>query len=174
MNPVLVARPVAALSLLVVLGGCSATKGGSVFSADGVPDDSGNEDGQAGDQGDGCAVGLFCSGGGMVAIFELSCGATDLTSVVLSGPCATGDASPSHYLDGGTSVIISSPSPGVCHVELTFATGFTYSADVTFVSESAGGACVCPPNTAPTQTTFVVNNPSTTCLDGGLDAGGDE
>jgi hypothetical protein len=170
----LVARPAAALGLLIVLGGCSETKGGSVFSGDGLPDDSGNEVGQAGDDSEGCALGLFCNDDGTDAIFDLSCGATDLTSVVLSGPCATGDASPSNYLDGGSSVIISSPSPGVCHVELTFATGFTYSADVTFVSEGAGGQCVCPRNTAPTQTTFTVNNPSTTCLDAGLDTGGDE
>jgi hypothetical protein len=68
------------------------------------------------------------------AIFNLSCGPTDLTSVALSGPCSVGDASPSTYLYGAASKSLSfdSPSPGRCHVVLTFATGFTYSTDVTW------------------------------------------
>ena len=170
----LVARCVAAVALLIVLGGCSQAKGSSVFSGDAFSGDSGNEVGQAGDDSDGCALGLFCNDG-TDAIFDLSCGPTDLTSVVISGPCAMGDASPSNHVSGSESqyVSLSSPSPGVCHVELTFATGFTYSADVTFVSESAGGLCACPQSTAPTQSTFTVNNPSTTCVDAGLDAGSD-
>jgi hypothetical protein len=172
MYPVLLTRSCAALGLLVVLGGCSETKRGSVFSGVGFSDDGGNEVGQAGDDSDGCALGLFCNGG-TDAIFDLSCGPTDLTSVVISGPCATGDASLSNHVSGSESqyVSLSSPSPGVCHVELTFATGFTYSADVTFVSESVVGPCACPSSTAPTQNTFMVNNPSTTCVDAGVDAG---
>ena len=105
------------------------------------------------------------------ATFNLSCAATDLTNVTVSGPCATGDAGPSYYV-AEQSIAINSASAGVCHVELTFATGFTYSTAVTFESQSAPNPPVCCPLlTAPTQTMFTVNNPSTTCMDAGLDAG---
>lgn len=59
------------------------------------------------------------------AIFNLSCGPTDLTGVDLSGPCSVGDASPSHYLigPGSKSLAIASPSPGRCHVALTLRHG---------------------------------------------------
>jgi hypothetical protein len=74
----------------------------------------------------------------------------------------------SQYVD------INSPSAGVCHVELTFGTGFTYSADVTFTSEPGltGPSCPwsCPMTTYPKLGAFAVNNPSTTCVDGGSDA----
>jgi hypothetical protein len=101
------------------------------------------------------------------ATFNLSCSATDLTNVAVSGPCATDDASPSYYV-AGQSIEINSPTPGVCHVELTFATGFTYSTDVNFMSQTAPNPPVCCPLlTAPTQTSFTVNNPSTTCVDAG-------
>jgi hypothetical protein len=62
----------------------------------------------------------------------------DLTAVTLSGPCATNDAGASALNDylssSGAFVWFGSPTPGVCHVELTFATGFTYSTDVEFAS----------------------------------------
>jgi hypothetical protein len=74
----------------------------------------------------------------------------------------------------GQSISINSASAGVCHVELTFATGFTYSTAVTFESQSAPKPPVCCPLlTAPTQSTFTVNNPSTTCVDAEVDAGTD-
>jgi hypothetical protein len=103
------------------------------------------------------------------ATFELSCPVTDLTSVELSGPCATGDASPSNYVLGYASgvVSVSSSNPGICHVELIFGTGFTYSADVTFTLQvgtpTDPGCPPCSSYTAPTQGPFVVNNPSNTC-----------
>jgi len=61
----------------------------------------------------------------------LTCGPTDLTSVSVSGPCAVADSSVSTFLPNpaSTSLQIGSPTAGVCHVSLTFATGFTYSAD---------------------------------------------
>ena|SRR5579863_7586584 len=110
-----------------------------------------------------------------LATFDLSCVPTNLTSVALSGACATDDASPANYVFGPNSAYLrfGSPHPGVCHVELTFATGFRYSADVTFVSESGGAnACggTCSSFVAPTQGTFAVNNPSITCVDAGSDA----
>ena len=102
------------------------------------------------------------------AIFDLSCGPTNVMSVTLSGACATDDTNPSHYVFGPTSksIAVRSPNPGDCHVVLTFATGFTFSADVTFTSELGG----CAPNsyTAPTPQTHTVDNPSDTCV---LDAG---
>jgi hypothetical protein len=109
------------------------------------------------------------------AIFDLSCAATDLTSVTLSGPCATGDASPSNYLSG-QGVEVSSPTPGTCHVALTFATGFTYSTDVTFTSMSAtvygcNGGTGAESYIGPTQVTFMVHNPSATCVESELDSG---
>lgn len=110
-------------------------------------------------------------------MFELSCAPTDLASISVSGPCATGDASNSQEPLGptGTAVGVASPSPGVCHVVLLFATGFRYAADVTFVSQSDTPPPGCPVShyTVPTQRTFTVNNPSNTCVDAGLDAGVD-
>jgi hypothetical protein len=108
------------------------------------------------------------------AIFQLSCGPTDLTSVSLSGACATADASPTGDAFGSASasVAVTSPNPGQCHVVLTFATGFTYTADVTFTVQTDNGGPGCPSSTytAPTQQSFTVHNPSTTCVDAGPDA----
>jgi hypothetical protein len=118
-----------------------------------------------------------CPSGNSPAAFDLSCGPTDLTSVILTGPCATGDTDPARYLwDHGAGVSFTSPSPGVCHVELIFATGFTYSTDVTFtqVTDSSPPGCQqCPSFIAPTQGFTAVHNPSNTCVDAGLDAAGD-
>jgi hypothetical protein len=173
----LLARSAGPLGLLVVLGGCG-DKGYGGFLFGGGPDASYDSTGDGGEGDDG---GVMCFGCGTTvtpAKFELSCGSTDLTSVVVAGPCATGDASPSGYLSGsdGQYVLLSSWSPGVCSVALMFATGFTYSAEVTFVSQTEGNdpnRCSCQTTISPTQTTFTVNNPSTTCVDAGLDAGSD-
>jgi hypothetical protein len=110
--------------------------------------------------------------------FDLSCGPTDLTSVILSGPCATGDTNPSDYLwNHGAGVSFTSPSPGVCHVTLTFGTGFTYSTDVTFAQFNVPTTPGCPPCPitkiiAPTQGFFTVSNPNDTCVDAGPDGEG--
>ena len=70
------------------------------------------------------------------------------------------------YSVNGPYVSVYSPTPGVCHVELIFATGFTYSADVTYIWQE--GACN-DQYAAPTSASakFAVNNPSDTCGDGG-------
>ncbi len=100
-----------------------------------------------------------------LAVFDLSCAPTDLTTVDVSVPCAAADAStdPSNYVRGNQ-IWISSGVSGTCHVALTFATGFTYSADVTFTAttDSCGTTDV-----RATQTVFAVDNPSSTCPDGG-------
>src|SRR5579863_4562546 len=103
------------------------------------------------------------------ATLNLSCSATDLTNVTVSGPCST-DGAP-WYEATGSWIDITSPSAGVCHVELTFATGFVYSTDVTFTMPPADPSVCCNWATTPTQTTFTVNNPSATCVDAGNDEG---
>lgn len=68
-------------------------------------------------------------------------------------------------------VEIGSDTPGTCHVELVFATGFVYGNDVSF-SQGPPQACGCPGIIGPsTGTTFFVDNPSSTCP---ADAGADE
>ncbi len=119
--------------------------------------------------------------------FDLSCGPTDLTSVVVAGPCAADDASVSNYVSGHDNqfVSVSSPSPGTCHIELKFESGFTFSTDVTFgwqTLSSPPGCGSCPPYVGSNQGTVNVNNPSATCVgaetdtrsDGGIDAGDTE
>jgi hypothetical protein len=71
-------------------------------------------------------------------------------------------------------VVVASPSPGTCHVLLTFASGFTYSADVTFASQNLNPTCGCPAFIGPTSGPFTVNNPSETCVDASTDAGADQ
>jgi hypothetical protein len=133
------ATVVVAAGLVAVLGGCDAL--GSTQD---------------------CCGG--CPGGG-AAVFHLSCSSSDVANVVATGPCAT-DASLSSYLGNG-SVFVQSPNPGVCHVELVFATGFTYSADVTFTSQPGGVCggpqCKCPDYVVPTSGPFTVDNPNDTC-----------
>jgi|HubBroStandDraft_1064217.scaffolds.fasta_scaffold338919_2 hypothetical protein len=116
----------------------------------------------------------FCSED-QSTMFDLSCAPTDLTSVAVSGPCSTGDASSSNYASASSTFLaISSSSSGTCHVVLTFSTGFTYSADVTFVSQAdtqPPGCHGCPSYIAPTQRTFMVDNPDATCIGAVHDAG---
>jgi hypothetical protein len=69
-------------------------------------------------------------------------------------------------------VLIEPTQAGDCHVDLTLAGGFQYSTDVTFAQTTTEGCCPCT-SVAPTQTTFMVNNPSMTCVDAGLDAQAD-
>jgi hypothetical protein len=108
------------------------------------------------------------------ARFTLTCGSTDLQSVVATGPCATPDASLASYV-GNDAVLVPSEGPGDCHVELTFASGYAYSADVTFASRSGGlcggPQCKCADYVVPTSGPFTVNNPSTTCVDAAVSDG---
>jgi hypothetical protein len=101
------------------------------------------------------------------AILELACGPSDLSSVTLSGSCASGDGNPSSYVFGAadSSLAIHSASPGACHVVLGFASGFTYSADVSFTQQTSGSTgCSCT-YTTPSISSFMVDNPANTCLD---------
>ncbi len=53
------------------------------------------------------------------------------------------------------------PDSESSHIVLTFATGFTYSADVTFTTHTSCGGCSYQ---APTSGPFTVNNPADTCV----------
>jgi hypothetical protein len=101
-----------------------------------------------------------CPGPGGFATFQLSCSPNDLVSVVASGPCSSPDAG-LPWAGAGTElyVAVGSLGPGVCHIEMTFATGFTYSMDVTFTSKSTCGGCSYLATSGP----FAVNNPPDTC-----------
>jgi hypothetical protein len=78
---------------------------------------------------------------------------------------------------GTDAIFVSSNDAGACHVELTFVSGFTYSADVTFASKSGGVCggpqCKCPDYVAPTSGPFQVQNPAATCVDAGATEAGD-
>lgn len=118
------------------------------------------------------------------AIFHLSCTSADVTGVVTTGPCAR-DAGLSLTRGDDAAwvgtVFVQGQGPGVCHVELTFAAGFTYSTDVTFATQPGGVCggpqCKCGDYLAPTPgrdgfaVPFAVNNPSNTCVvvDAGVD-----
>ncbi len=99
------------------------------------------------------------------ATFNLSCATNDIANVLVTGPCANADAGPQWYTGAPPvwSVGLESPSPGTCHIEIVFATGFTYAADVAFTWQ--GGEC--RHYIGPTSGPFTVNNPSDTCLDAG-------
>ncbi|MGA2448860.1 MAG: hypothetical protein ABTD50_09310 [Polyangiaceae bacterium] len=105
------------------------------------------------------------------AVLELACTPTDLSSVQVSGPCATADGStaPGDFVSG-TQVTISSDVAGDCQVTLTFATGYEYSTTITFTEETDGcGTSHVEPQA--NQVVIWVENPASTCVDGGTDSG---
>ncbi len=142
------ARCSVAPAVLVALGvGCSASKGDGFRVSDG------------GDEAASCLTLDDCRSYEVTfANIALNCdGVPDVTSIVLTGPCATGDANPPNY-SGYTSpfrqagVSFQSPSPGLCHVELNFTSGFIYSTDVTFTTQThpvPKGCPACPPFVGP-------------------------
>ena len=86
------------------------------------------------------------------------------------------DASLSWYTGRGTEAMVSigSRSPGVCAITLTFATGFTYSTNVTFTSQTLAnlpGCPQCPAFIGPADGPFRVDNPSDTCVKAKTDGG---
>ncbi len=114
----------------------------------------------------GCASKTPCSTlcpEGEPAQIELSCdAATAVTGVTLSGACSAGDASYPGVVMNGTSVDIYGSIAGVCHVSLSFASDFTYSTDVTFVSQTPPaqpGCGQCSAYTMPTESVFSVEAP---------------
>jgi hypothetical protein len=106
------------------------------------------------------------------ATLALSCGPTNLTQVLVTGPCA-GDGGTSRYVYGNEQqyVFVGSRTSGTCHVELVFATGFTYATDIQFSETTEGtcGGCAAYPGPSPSFVT--VNNPPSTCeVDAGAEA----
>jgi hypothetical protein len=67
----------------------------------------------------------------------------------------------------GAQVTVAGFTPGTCAVRLSFANGFVYSTDVTFVLNDGGGGCPAPA-VVPTQYVFIVNNPISTCIEAGV------
>lgn len=102
-------------------------------------------------------------------VLDLSCGGTDLTSVILSGACNNGDASaPDIYLGGPQQqyVVLPSDDVGDCHVELVFANGFRFTTEVHFTMQTDNSDPQCPCGYVQAdQQTIAVNNPSSTCVD---------
>jgi hypothetical protein len=167
----LVARCAAALGLLVVLGGggCgqTSTNGpGTTVAGPGV--DAGDDASSFDDVNTACLA--FCPPT-EPATLNLSCPSL-VTSVASTGGCT---ASRCQAKDGGScaqaQVSIEPTQAGVCHVDLTLASGFQYSTDLTFVKTTSESICPCT-SIGPTESTFIVDNPSTTCVDAGAsDAG---
>jgi hypothetical protein len=114
-----------------------------------------------------CSASTPCSAGctaASSATFLMSCNPNDLVAITTNGPCTNSDAGLSWYTGAETkwAAAVFAASPGTCHVVLTFATGFTYSADVTFTEQSQ--SCGCPSYVGPNGPGgFQVNNPPDTC-----------
>lgn len=164
-------------ALLVMVAGCSEAEAPKGFT----PERSVIAQptvGQA-DAGATPACPLLCGNQAFEATFDLSCAPSDLASITLTGPCAYSDAGSTTYVEHDWLrpwIKIASGRPGVCSVALLFANGFAYSADVDFVLQAGGappGCPACPASVTPTQSTFAVNNPSTTCVDAGSEMDGD-
>jgi hypothetical protein len=111
--------------------------------------------------------------GSQRAVFQLTCDETDLKTVTVTGPCRTPDGGSSFAMGNGI-VAIDSEDAGVCHVQLTFETGFAFTTDVSFETQSGGVCggpqCRCGDFVAPTSGPFAVHNPSATCVEAGIDA----
>ncbi len=170
----LVARCAAVLGLLVVLGGgavaaCGQTSGNGPGTSDagsGVDAD----DGVSFDACFGMCISLCAPTG--PATLNLSCPSV-VTSVLSTGSCTARGCPKGGVSCAQEQVSIEPTQAGVCHVDLTLAGGFQYSTDVTFTQTTTEGCCPCT-SIGPTQTMFMVNNPSTTCVDAGAsDAGTD-
>jgi hypothetical protein len=117
-----------------------------------------------------------CEGPAFVQ-FDLACSPSDLVRVNITGPCITGDAGPSSYFTGSerSALYIESLQAGTCQVQLVFATGYAYSANVQFASQANNvpAGCACATSIVPTQPIFHVDNPVGTCRDAGADAAND-
>ena len=109
------------------------------------------------------------------ATFQLTCDETDLKTVTVTGPCELPDGGSWFSVVNGA-VFVDSQGAGVCHVALTFGTGFTFATDVSFETQSGGVCggpqCKCPDFVVATSGPFAVHNPGTTCVEAGIDAAG--
>jgi hypothetical protein len=112
---------------------------------------------------------------------DLACAPADLVAVNVTGACAgdtikgaeAGVVAGYFHASGSPSILyVVATQVGICHVQLVFATGYTYSADaqITSVPSDVGG---CPASTAATPSVLHVSNPAATCRDGGVEASAD-
>lgn len=117
-----------------------------------------------------------CAGPAFVE-FHLACNPSDLVGVNVSGVCLASDAGPAGYFSGGqqSALYVDSLQAGTCHVQLLFATGYSYATDVQFTSQvnNVPSGCPCSTTIQPKQQTFQVDNPAATCPDAGGDASRD-
>ena len=105
------------------------------------------------------------------ATLRLSCVQPDLRSVTVSGPCTSGDSGPPYQVYDSYVTVSGPPSPGVCHVDLVFGTGFTFATDLSFVSQSSTSCGDTVTLVGPSPIESFVDNPPATCSDAGLDGG---
>jgi hypothetical protein len=106
------------------------------------------------------------------ATLNLSCPSV-VASLLVTGGCTAGVCLPKGAGPCAQALIpIESVQAGVCHVDLTLEGGFQYATDITFVQTTSQSGCPCT-STGPTQATFPVDNPSTTCADAGAAPRGD-
>lgn len=134
-----------------------------------------------------CSNGSQCNNlcaGSQPATLDLSCAPSAVTSADLTGPCKP-PADASLVVSGlGFSCPLAAQIPfvdckqvsffsdatGDCHVSLTFATGFMYSADVHFATSAPTCGCPAEQGLFPSPAVLTVNDPDVTC---GGDAHGD-
>jgi hypothetical protein len=109
------------------------------------------------------------------ASFTFACTPAEPVGYELTGECAS--ANTGHligmYRNGFD---VENTAAGTCHVVVTFASGFTYAADVNFTSSPADPDSCCASNLeiGPTQSVFTIENPRNTCDPAaGFDAGRD-
>jgi hypothetical protein len=108
-----------------------------------------------------CAAHSVCNGfcGGNETSFTFSCVPTGPVRVEVGGPCAQVGVTTNAGFD------VSSATPGVCHLVATFASGYTYSGDVTFRASECCGP-------APTEFNLAIDLPVNECLPEGGSFGG--
>jgi hypothetical protein len=168
-----VVRVLVASLLVVTMIACSQTSTGG-----GEPTSPGSDGGDASDDlgaphDDGTFACVTLCPVSESAKLNFSCAAT-LVGVDATGPCGVVSCIPKQGPCAQTWVSVLPTGAGLCHVDLTFEGGFRYSTDVTFASMPGNsGLCPCSPFIGPTQETFTVDNPASTCADAGLEGTAD-
>jgi hypothetical protein len=164
----------AALGLLVILGdgavaACRQTGGNGPGTTVTSSDVDAADDASFFFFGDGNTACFSSCPSTRPATLNLSCPSV-VTSVLGAGCTAGLCLAKDGVLCPQAQVLIEPTQTGVCHLDLTLAGGFQYSTDITFVRTTSESSCPCT-SIGPTQELFDVDNPSTTCVGAGLDAG---
>ena len=114
-----------------------------------------------------CSQGTYAGNGcldpgGRVEL-DLACGPSDLTTVNTSGACSEGSQPAWKYLGGANSVSVPTEEPGDCHIELVFASGYTFATDIQFVSAKQPCSSCSPHFDPASDQPVAVPNPGSTC-----------